>query len=88
MSAALPRKHGKPYSSYAVAVRQSPTGPHSRGGYLYCDGCGASTVTLADFCRAIGVNGYQLRKYLDRQPMRQDIADKIRANLFREEGPR
>ncbi len=38
-------------------------------------------MTVADFCDAAGVTSYMLRKWLDKLPVPQAIADRIRANL-------
>ncbi|HEY6058724.1 MAG TPA: hypothetical protein VIV06_11865 [Candidatus Limnocylindrales bacterium] len=82
MSSSLPRVHGLPYERYVVAVRDGV----AAHGYLYCAGCGASSVTKADFAREIGVTLRVLNRWLDRQPIAQAQADAIRRRVLRVEG--
>jgi len=83
MSASLPRTHGKPFAKHAVA-RRAGVG-NTKLGYLFCDGCGASTVTRAELAEAAGVTPYMLSKWLNRMPVPQRVADAIRAQLLRVE---
>lgn len=85
MSGIMARLHGTPYSQHAGARRSTST----TRGYLFCTGCGASTITKADLADAAGVTPYMLDKWLNRKPVPQKVADAIRAQLARvEEGPR
>lgn len=79
MSDILPRLHGRPYIEHAVAVRIEGRG------YLYCDGCGASTVTRYDLAHAAGVTEYVLTKFLHKRPVTPEQEKRIREHLLRVE---
>lgn len=78
---ALSRAHGKPLEQHAVAVIRKE-GPW---GYLYCDGCGASSISKGDFAARAGVNLNQLNKFLRGELLRPDIGARIRKHLLRVE---
>jgi len=58
------------------------TGP----GGIYCVTCRMSPVNRHQLARAIGVSEYALGKFINRLPIRDDVAAKIRRAVARVEG--
>lgn len=73
---------GAKTETYVVARRK---GAGTTTGYLYCVSCGYSTVSKGDFARYAGVTLHYLNRFLNREPIREDIAAKIRSKLLRVE---
>ncbi len=48
------------------------------GGEIRCDTCFLSPLTKKEFADIVGCNVSTLSKWLRREPIRQDIADRIR----------
>lgn len=90
MSSALPRTHGlKNPRKYIVARRAGRTrddGVDVKTGYLYCHACGAASVSKADFATMAGVSLYHLTRWLNRLPIREDVAARIRDHIYAVDG--
>lgn len=71
---------------YVVAVRinrqPDEAGPN---GYIYCDGCGGSSMSRTDFADIVGITPNHLQRWLNRRPIRDDIAAAIKRKLLRVE---
>lgn len=64
---------------FIIAVREGG----SRYTTLACGHCGAGGMAMADFAYEIGVSARDVSRFLHRQPVREDVAKKIRANVMR-----
>jgi DNA invertase Pin-like site-specific DNA recombinase len=51
------------------------------GGTLECDTCGLAALTKTELADLLGIGTGTLYKFLGKQPIRQDIADKIRDSV-------
>ena len=51
---------------------------NTMGGELRCVTCHGPAVTKGDFANVVGVSPSTLSKWMRREPIRQDIADKLR----------
>lgn len=84
MSAISRPAHGKGDKTreYLGAARSKRTANMIRPkGYLYCISCGGSTMSMADFAAIVGVTPRDVSRFLNREPVRDDKAAAIRANL-------
>lgn len=64
---------------FIIAVRRTPmTHPA-----LACGHCGAGGMSMADFEAENGLPRGSVSKFLNRQPVRDDVAATIRANVKR-----
>lgn len=66
---------------FIVAVRQN--GGMVGNGHLACGHCGAGGMSMADFAAEVGVSARDVSAFLNRRPVRDDVARKIRANVMR-----
>lgn len=79
--------HGKKAKTekYVVARRSGNVGgSFSTTGYVYCDSCGAS-ITKGDLARYMVVTLNHLNRFLNRENLRPDVAERIRSKLLRVE---
>lgn len=67
--------------SNVVARRADPRGA---GGFT-CHCCGGHTHSIADMAQVIGVSSSTLSRWLKREAVRQDVAERIRAAFLRVE---
>lgn len=85
MSSSLPPAHGlgRATRKYIKAVRSGTHNGviHPRG-YLHCISCGGPTMSMADFASHAGVSASQVSAFLNRRTVREDVAKKIRNNLY------
>lgn len=84
---------GKPTDTKAflVAHRRSASFSLADGkvyvgsGFLECDHCRRGGMSRADFARIVGVSVGVVSRWLDRKPVREDMARRIREFLLRVE---
>jgi hypothetical protein len=50
-------------------------------GYLYCISCGGPAMSKSDFAIAAGVSVRDVTAWLERKPVRDDVARRIRSKL-------
>lgn len=60
-------------------------GPFFVTGMFTCPCCGGNVVNTAECARIIGVGAQTLSKWLRREPIRQELANKIRSAFLRVE---
>jgi len=85
MSAILPPAYGlkDQTQKYVIAVRSGRRGQDRivATGNLHCVSCGATSISMADFARYAGVSARDVSNFLNRRPVREDVAARIRSKL-------
>lgn len=85
MSSSLPRAYGLGLSKapqYVAAQRNGSTATRIvTNGHLYCISCGGPAMSLAEFANVAGVKPRDVSSFLNHRPIREDIAERIRAHL-------
>lgn len=66
---------------FIIAVRSG--GNHLGRGTFTCGHCGAGGMSMADFADENGLSTRDVSRFLNRLPVRDDVATRIRANVMR-----
>lgn len=76
----------KPVDKFVVISRKGERdGVIHTSGAIVCDTCRGFAMSQHDLAREIGVSPAHLSAFLNRRPLRADVADKIRHSVLRVE---
>lgn len=77
-----PRMNPKFIREHVILERKGPyDGGYRMSGFIVCDTCHSLVLSNADLGAAIGVGATSISRFLKREPIREDIAAKIRASV-------
>lgn len=88
MATGNPNANAKFLKAHGVILRKTAGGAalvegqtYRLSGWIACDTCGNGVVSREELARIAGVSPASVSKYLNREPLRPDVAERIKATV-------